>query len=78
MDTVSNQHKLQLKLLGESNSVIRIEEERCLYPTLPSGVVNHSVAALRNTEEIQVTPKRSLGISQPLTSEISDTRMGWT
>lgn len=72
MDTVSNQHKLQLKLLGESNSVIRIEE-RCLYPTLPSGVVNHSVAALRNTEEIQVTPKRSLGISQPLTSEISDT-----
>lgn len=55
-------------------TVTQIKEQQCLYPTLHSGDVKHSAAGLRNTEEI---PERSLGISQPLTSEILDTQMGW-
>lgn len=61
-ETANNCHKLQLDLQGEGTLIQT--KHWCWSPTLCSGAVKHSAAGLGNTEEIQETLERYLGISQ--------------
>lgn len=61
-ETANNCYKLQLNLQDE-RTLIQIKHW-CWSPTLCSGAVKYSAAGLGNTQEIQETPERHLGISQ--------------